>query len=743
MAQQVFRHFLDEADAEYFLTEVPISLRTATRLRSQAKPMQLKSKSYYGRILSAAVFAVIFAASLLNISSAYAGTTGPCDIYANSTACVAAFSTTRALYSSYSGPLYQVTRQSDNGTTDIGILSDGYANAATQDSFCTNTVCTITKIYDQSSNHNDLTLAPPGGAATGAGPGGQDLPALASALPISAGGHKVYGVYISSGMGYRNDTTRGIAVNGQPEGVYMVSSGVHVNGGCCFDFGNAETNNRDNGAAHMDAINIACNGNPCTPIAGLDMENGVYGNLSIPGGLTFVTVMGANDGRQSYSIYEGNAQSGGLSTTGSIALPNGYSPMHQEGAIILGIGGDNSDWAMGSFFEGVMTAGAPSSNAMSNVQSNIVSVGYGGMLPYHDGFASGYASGWTTYNGNWSVSGNTYVNSSVDSNGDKAVTGSPSWDNYTLQGDVQITSGGGDAGFNFRVTNPAAGTDSLNGYYVGVNTSGNLVLGRESYGWTLLQTTAIPGGVSTNAWYHLAAQADGCTLTVSAQLAGSTTVTGFTYTDSGCTFTSGAIGVRSFNAAAQWRNISVAVGESSSLPYYAPFAGNGEPSGFSTYAGTWSLYNEDYINSSNDSDGDKSIGGPTFGNLTLTGDVELTSNNGNAGFLIDATNPSVGTDSVDAYFVGVNASGSIVIGKESYGWTQFTTAPLSSTPVNNWYHLTAQIAGCQIRLTAQPVNSWTPSNDVTVTDCSYSSGQIGVRSYGTSAEWRYVSVTPN
>jgi hypothetical protein len=38
----------------------------------------------------------------------------PCDIYADGgTPCVAAHSTVRALYNSYNGPLYQVTRKSE------------------------------------------------------------------------------------------------------------------------------------------------------------------------------------------------------------------------------------------------------------------------------------------------------------------------------------------------------------------------------------------------------------------------------------------------------------------------------------------------------------------------------------------------------------------------------------------------------------------------------------------------------
>ena len=70
----------------------------------------------------------------------------PCDLYAAAgTPCVAAHSTTRALYASYNGPLYQVRRASDNATRDIGVLSrGGYANAAAQDSFCARTTCLIT-----------------------------------------------------------------------------------------------------------------------------------------------------------------------------------------------------------------------------------------------------------------------------------------------------------------------------------------------------------------------------------------------------------------------------------------------------------------------------------------------------------------------------------------------------------------------------------------------------------------------
>src|SRR5689334_12631650 len=48
---------------------------------------------------------------------------GPCDIYADAgDPCVAAHSTTRALYASYNGPLYEILRQSDGKTLNIGVM---------------------------------------------------------------------------------------------------------------------------------------------------------------------------------------------------------------------------------------------------------------------------------------------------------------------------------------------------------------------------------------------------------------------------------------------------------------------------------------------------------------------------------------------------------------------------------------------------------------------------------------------
>jgi hypothetical protein len=213
----------------------------------------------------------------------------------------------------------------------------------------------------------------------------------AAALPVTAGGHKVYGLYIAGQTGYRDNSTHGVAVNGQAEGMYMVASGTHVNSGCCFDFGNAETNTHDNGNGHMDAVNLGteCYFAPCTgsgPWVEADMENGLFSGGNGPNTANdgnnsdFVTALLKNNGQTTYALKGGNAQSGGLTTWWNGALPDlgGYTPMHQEGAIVLGTGGDNSNASVGTFFEGVMTAGYPTDAADNAVQANITSVGYSG-----------------------------------------------------------------------------------------------------------------------------------------------------------------------------------------------------------------------------------------------------------------------------------------------------------------------------------------------------------------------------
>ncbi len=333
---------------------------------------------------------------------AAAGPEGPCDIYAAAgDPCVAAYSTTRAMYAGYHGPLYQVKRQSDGKGLNVGVVEPvasptpnpgGYADAAAQDAFCANTYCWIARIYDQSPEHNDLTQAPRG-AFSGPAMGGLDNVPIADMAPVMVMGHKVYGVFIEPGMGLRNDDPKHTAVDDQAEGMYWVLNGQHFNSGCCFDFGNAEIDSRDDDNGTMETSYFGdapwwFHGNPPGPWVMTDQENNLVGCANEDGsnlckGLPnitwrFVTAIAEGEPHHWRSM-GGNAQGGTLSVMFSGPRVNSsYDPMRKQGAIVLGNGGDNSNGSQGTFYEGAMTApGAfPTAATEQSVQANIVAAKY-------------------------------------------------------------------------------------------------------------------------------------------------------------------------------------------------------------------------------------------------------------------------------------------------------------------------------------------------------------------------------
>jgi hypothetical protein len=314
---------------------------------------------------------------------------GPCDIFASgNTPCVAAHSTVRALFGSYSGNLYQVRRASDNTTKDIGPTVNGVADAAAQDAFCSGAACVVTVIYDQSGRGNHLEYQGQGSSV-----GGQDKPASATSESLTVRGQKAYSLYINPGNSYwRDGHTTGIPTGSAPEGLYMVTSGTHVNGGCCFDYGNSETDRSADGAGAMDAIyfGTSCWFGGCSgtgPWVQADLEYGLFpgGSSSwnpkqVPFKNKFVTAMLKNNGTTRFALKGGNAQSGSLTTLWDGALPGGYNPMKKQGAIVLGSGGDccarNTNQSLGTFYEGAIVSGYPSDATDGSVQDNIIGVGY-------------------------------------------------------------------------------------------------------------------------------------------------------------------------------------------------------------------------------------------------------------------------------------------------------------------------------------------------------------------------------
>ena len=324
------------------------------------------------------------------------GGMGPCDIYkAGGTPCVAAHSTVRAMFGAYSGKLYQV-RNAAGATKDIMTLTPGgVADGPSQDTFCSGTSCVVTVVYDQSGKGNDLwyqgsTMVPGSPSST---------PAVATKESLTLNGHKVYSLYISPNNSYWVDASKsGIALGADPEGMYMVTSGKHWNSGCCFDYGNSETDRKADGAGTMDTVNFSGSGEwgsgaGAGPWVKADLEYGVFTdnvsnshqNAQDPSQTsTYVTAILKNNGKTEWALRGGDASAGALGTYFKGALPGGgYSPMKKQGAIVLGSGGDcckpsgGANLSDGTFYEGCIVVGYPTDATEDAVQANIVAAGYG------------------------------------------------------------------------------------------------------------------------------------------------------------------------------------------------------------------------------------------------------------------------------------------------------------------------------------------------------------------------------
>merc|ERR1712146_189598 len=152
------------------------------------------------------------------------------------------------------------------------------------------------------------------------------------------------------------------------------------------DYGNAETDNDDDGQCTMEALYFGTSkgwghGQGDGPWVMADLENGLWAGdqKTAPApSITFQYVTAMAKGKKGgFGLKGGNAQEGKLQTLHEGSRPDGYATMKKQGAIILGTGGDNSCSAVGTFYEGAMTASYTTDATDDALQANIVAAGYG------------------------------------------------------------------------------------------------------------------------------------------------------------------------------------------------------------------------------------------------------------------------------------------------------------------------------------------------------------------------------
>jgi hypothetical protein len=321
-------------------------------------------------------------------SGGSAGTTSapPGDIAAAAgTPLVAAHSMTRALYAAYSGNLFQVRRASDGKNQDIGVATaGGSVDTDGLSKFCSGTSCSVSMLYDQSGNANHL---PQANAA--------NQPVI-QYWPTSDGTQLPMAVTVNKQWLRNRTKTHKIPVGAESQTEYWVVHGSHFNSGCCYDYGNMETNIRDDGPGTMSALYFGSStawtkGAGKGPWGMTDYENGLFsGAVKDPGGTNanypslvypgnnLVMVLTKSNGTTAWTLKAGNAATGPLNTYWKGSLPAAttapYSPLRQQGGLSLGEGGDGSNSGTGAFSEGVVIAAVTSDATDDLIQANISSV---------------------------------------------------------------------------------------------------------------------------------------------------------------------------------------------------------------------------------------------------------------------------------------------------------------------------------------------------------------------------------
>ena len=352
---------------------------------------------------------------------------GPCDIYAKgNTPCVAAYSTVRRLLSTYMGPLYQV-RSGSNAMNNTGMggmthdipQKDGFADIAAQATACANTICTVSKLYDQSGKGNDIIRAVKGLPGNGPNTDKDNYETTIGRADmkdkIKVGGRDVYSLYMEAYQGYRQTVIgNGMPVDKEPQGIYMVADGTRTGDACCWDFGNVT---RDPTTYHVmntlffgvgywgEGSQVKSPGAPLPgPWFGADIEAGVWMGGSVPSdpgwgaipprdnpppppppneknpslfvkyALGFLKTGNTPD---RYALRMADVQTATMVTTAYAgAYPQGRQ-LDSQGSVGLGIGGDNSNNSWSTFYEGAIVAGFPTDATEDAILQNLKALRYG------------------------------------------------------------------------------------------------------------------------------------------------------------------------------------------------------------------------------------------------------------------------------------------------------------------------------------------------------------------------------
>lgn len=180
------------------------------------------------------------------------------------------------------------------------------------------------------------------------------------------------------------------------------------------------------------------------------------------------------------------------------------------------------------------------------------------------------------------------------------------------------------------------------------------------------------------------------------------------------------------------------------LPYADSFQ-TGSSEEWTAYGGTWRAAQGAMRNESDERGAKLMTGSLSWTDYTVTTDVELLGQQGDAGVILLGSNEEQGVDSYDGYYVGLRSNdGNLIIGLAQYGWLQLAGRPFpGGVRPFHWYRLRASVRDCRVSAVAMDIATGKTAS-LTVDDkiTCFQRGRVGIRSHSSGGAWKNFSVAP-
>lgn len=295
--------------------------------------------------------------------------------------------------------------------------------------------------------------------------------------------------------------------------------------------------------------------------------------------------------------------------------------------------------------------------------------------------------------------------------------------NNSASVDMRIDAPAAISGFIINVSDAGEGADAFNGYEIGLNAEKKvLVIGKHQHNWQPI--AEVPVEFNPADWNNISVAFDGASAVIS--LNGKEV---YRFEDSNNALLGGAVGLRSYNGTASFRNLKV---NSADIAFNARPVGI---RGFRHFDYPWALDGERlYTLTPGHAKiiyySDEMSKGSAQVELRQDADRAIT------GFIFDVTEAGAGADNFRGYEVSLNAASRVlVIGKHDHNWQSIAEVPVSFEP-SSWNTLRLDFDGNKfsVLLNGQAVYDGVDSDNPLL------SGRVGLRTFDGPASFRNFTV---